>query len=129
MAGRNAQRRGGPGHIRRGLVGALDAQSVDHPEADVVDVESFAKSGERVPPGRRYRIRVDRDFFVTAEAVLTGREILHLAGRLPVERFRLDQQFPGGATSKVALDESVDLTAAGIERFRTLPLDQTEGVE
>lgn len=99
------------------------------PEMDVIDVESFVKSGKPVPSGRRYRIRVDREFFEVSTAVLTGRQILELAGRVPVERFRLDQQFSGGATSKVELDQKVDLTAAGIERFRTLPLDQTEGAE
>ena len=38
-----------------------------------------------------------------------------------------DQKFRGGAVHPVGLDETVVFTTPGIERFMTLPLDQTEG--
>ena len=41
--------------------------------------------------------------------------------------FRLDEKLVGGRTVKIELDQVVDLTAPGVERFMTLPLDQTEG--
>ena len=94
---------------------------------DTIDLEEFAKTGQKPPKGKRYRIRVDRDFFVVNESEMTGRQILVLAGKNPPERFRLDQKLRGGQTKKVELDEIVDFTTPGIERFMTLPLDQTEG--
>lgn len=94
---------------------------------EVIDVQAYAKEGKDVPKGARYRIRVDKEHFDVSTGEISGREVLETARKLPVERFRLDLKLRGGATRKVELDEVVDLTAPGIERFMTLPLDQTEG--
>lgn len=94
-----------------------------------VDIEIYAREGKRPPHARRYRIRVDRDYFVTTASSLTGRQILELAGRLPVERFGLRQRHHGGQVVSIALDQVVDLTQLGIERFTTIPKDQTEGAD
>lgn len=93
----------------------------------IIDLEAYAKAGRTPPPGRQYRIRVDKQQIVVTTSTITGREILRLAGKLPPERFRLDQKLVGGRTVKIELDQTVDLTAPGVERFMTLPLDQTEG--
>jgi hypothetical protein len=74
-----------------------------------------------------YRIQVDKDHFVVEAQALTGREILELSGHTPAERFMLLQKLRGGETEKVELDQSVDLTHPGVERFLTIPLDQQEG--
>jgi hypothetical protein len=58
---------------------------------------------------------------------MTGREILILAGKTPPERFQLNQRFKGGRVVKVGYDQKVCFTEPGIERFMTIPLDQTEG--
>jgi hypothetical protein len=94
---------------------------------DEIDIEEYAKRGERPPPAHRYRIRIDRDKFVVATPHPTGRELLTVAGKAPPERFSLTQKLRGGAVRPVGLDEAVDLTQPGVERFMTLPLDQTEG--
>lgn len=94
---------------------------------DVIDVEEYAKSGKPVPKGKSYRLRVDKVQFVHKESTITGRSVLELAGKLPVDRYRLDLKLKGGATRKVSLEEVVDLTLPGVERFLTVPLDQTEG--
>lgn len=101
----------------------------DDEQDDVVDIEAFARRGEKPPGGMKYRIRVDKTVLVIATAMVTGREILTLAKRLPPERYRLDQKLQGGETRKVELDMVVDLTAPGLERFMSIPLDQTEGSE
>jgi hypothetical protein len=36
-------------------------------------------------------------------------------------------RFAGGRAEKVDLDEVIDLRKPGVERFMTLPKDQTEG--
>jgi hypothetical protein len=94
---------------------------------DEVDVEEYAKRGEKVPHARRYRIRIDREKYTVAVPKMSGRELLKLAGKVPAERFTLTQKFRGGAVHAVGLDETVVFTTPGIERFMTLPLDQTEG--
>lgn len=81
----------------------------------------------QAPRGAKYRIRVDKQHYTVESDAITGREILHLAGKQPPERFRLDQKMVGGVTHKIELSDVVDLTAPGVERFMTLPLDQTEG--
>lgn len=94
---------------------------------EIIDLEQFAKEGKTPPKGRKYRIRVDNQKYDTDKDELTGREILTLAGKSPIERFQLNQKLKGGAVKKVGYDQNVDLTAKGVERFMTVPLDQTEG--
>lgn len=95
---------------------------------EIIDLEEFAKSG-KVPPTRcrGYRIRIGKQFYTVTRSTMTGRELLELAEKTPVERFRIDQKFRGGQTKRVGLEETVNLATPGVERFQTLPLDQTEG--
>lgn len=94
---------------------------------EIVDLEQYARENRRPPKGNRYRIRVDREHFVVLEPSLTGREILTLAGKCPPEKFQLFQKIRGGTLEQIGLDERADFTRPGVERFVTLPLDQTEG--
>ncbi|HEX6909507.1 MAG TPA: multiubiquitin domain-containing protein [Longimicrobium sp.] len=94
---------------------------------EIVDVEEYAKEGKVPPSGARYRIRIDKQKFEVDAASMTGRELLELAGKRPPERYRIDMKLRGGETRLVPLDESADFTTPGLERFMTLPLDQTEG--
>jgi hypothetical protein len=95
---------------------------------EVVDIEMHAKEGKEPPRGKHtYRIRVDREQYEVADQVLTGRAILALAGKTPPEDYMLSLKMHGGVVQPIALDEEIDLATPGIERFMTLPLDQTEG--
>ena len=96
---------------------------------DVIDIEQQAKSGRDVPPhraGARYRIRIDKVFKVVDVPQMTGEQILGLVGKTPAG-YRLDMKLKGGGTKKIEPKDVVDFTAPGVERFMTLPLDQTEG--
>lgn len=93
----------------------------------VIDIEKYAKEDKKPPLGRKYLIRIDKSYYTVETRYMTGTEILELAGKNPPDRFRLDQKLKGGATKKVELSETVDFSTSGIERFMTLPLDQTEG--
>ena len=100
-----------------------------HPQDDlpeVIDIEDFAKTGRIPPKGHRYQFRVDRDQYTTDKECLTGREILAIAGKVPPENWILSQ-LKRKAVVPVGLDERIDLTEPGIERFMTMPKDQTEG--
>jgi len=101
----------------------------EHPFVDeIIDLEEFAKSG-KVPPTRcrGYRVRIGKQSYTVTRSMMTGRELLELADKTPPERFRIDQKLHGGQTKRIELDETVNLAAPGVERFLTLPLDQTEG--
>ncbi|WP_202923788.1 multiubiquitin domain-containing protein [Pontibacter fetidus] len=78
-------------------------------------------------PANQYHILVDRDNIKVEKECLTGREILTLAQKIPAERYQLNMKQKGGKVTKVGYDQTVCLSEPGIEKFLTLPLDQTEG--
>lgn len=94
---------------------------------EIADLEEYAKRGERPPKCRGYRIRVNGDRFVVYTSHPTGRAILAVAGITPPEQYGLYLKIHGQQFDRVQLDEEVDLTHPGVEKFKTLPLDQTDG--
>jgi len=74
-----------------------------------------------------YSIRIDKEKHVVDVPEMTGRQLLELAGKHPSEQYAIFQRIKGGQTIKIELDQTVDFRTPGIERFMTLPLDQTEG--
>jgi len=94
---------------------------------EVVDLEEYARSGRTPPKAKTYRIRIDKTKYEVSVPSMTGRQILTLAGKTPVERFMLSQKLHGGQVKPIGLDDVVDFTAPGVERFMTLAKDQTEG--
>lgn len=94
---------------------------------DIIDLEECAKLGKRPPLSNGYRIKVNGDPFVLHDPKPTGRAILTVAGLLPVENYKLRVKSAGEGLRKVQLDEHVDLRQPGVEKFKALPRDQTEG--
>jgi hypothetical protein len=94
---------------------------------EIIDLEEYARLGKRPPLSRGYRIRVNGEPFVVHEARPTGREILTLAGMLPAENYTLRVKLAGEKPHKVELEGRVDLRHPGVEKFKALPRDQTEG--
>jgi hypothetical protein len=94
---------------------------------EIIDLEEYAKLGKRPPLSKGYRIRVNGDPFVVHEPNPTGRAILTLADLLPAENYTLRVKLAGEKPQKVGLDEHVDLRRPGVEKFKALPRDQTEG--
>jgi hypothetical protein len=86
-------------------------------QEDLVDVEAYAKAGRPVPHAKRYRIRINKQHYVVDRPVMTGREILELAGMTPAEQFLLRLKLHGGGAKKIEPDQSVDFRAPGVERF------------
>jgi hypothetical protein len=93
---------------------------------EVIDVEAYAKEGKAVPPDHHYKIKVGKDYFTVDKPKITGREILILAGKTPPEQYILQQKIKD-QISRIGLDQEVDLTEPGIERFMTIPNEVTEG--
>jgi hypothetical protein len=96
-------------------------------DVETIDIEEFSKKGHPVPKGKKYRIRIDKTQYVVHVHAMTGRQILELASKVPVEQFRLYQKNKQGQSENIGYDQLVDFTAPGVERFMTIPLDQTEG--
>ncbi len=96
-------------------------------DTEIVDVEEYALADRHPPKCARYRIRIDRERFVVLEPCHTGRELLTLAGKCPPEKFQIFEKHRGGKLEPIGLDEKADFSRPGVERFVTLPLDQTEG--
>lgn len=94
---------------------------------EIADLEEYAQRGERPPLCRGYRIRVNGERFVVYEPCPTGREILELASLTPPENYTLRIKIRGERPRKVTLDEKIDLRQPGVEKFKALPRDQTEG--
>jgi hypothetical protein len=112
-------------------VSALGVTSSEaHPHDDgveIVDLEEYGRANRKPPRAKRYRIRIDKQHYVVEVPSMTGRELLLLAGKNPPDRWTISQKFHGGRTQPIGLDDVVDFTAPGVERFMTLPLDQNEG--
>jgi hypothetical protein len=104
-----------------------DDAGVEEVLDEIVDLEEYAKLGKRPPLSKGYRIRVNGEPYVVHEAEPTGRAILTLAGLLPAADYTLRVKVAGEKPRKVALDEKVDLRHSGVEKFKALPRDQTEG--
>ena len=98
----------------------------NEPVEVVADLEQLAKAGTP-PKAKSYRIRIDDKYYVVERSSMTGREILTLAGKTPPENFILTEKVRGGGMKTISLDDVVDFTAPGIERFNTLPRQVQEG--
>ncbi|MBK8506150.1 MAG: multiubiquitin domain-containing protein [Saprospiraceae bacterium] len=96
-------------------------------EIEIIDLEAYSKVGKPVPRKKRYRIRIDREHYIVDQECMLGRELLKLAGKNPIEKYQLNQKIRGGHVKKIQYDEEVCFTSPGVERYMTLPLDQTEG--
>ena len=75
---------------------------------------------------RLFKIEIDKKQYEISNPEPTGRDLLQLAGKVPPERFALYLRVKG-QPQRIGLDEKVNLEEPGVERFVTLPLDQTEG--
>lgn len=80
-------------------------------------------------PDRELKVQIDKDYFKAPKSVMTGFELLRLAVKLPPDDYAIYLKVEGGQPQRIGLDETVDLSRPGVERFATLPLDQTEGLE
>jgi len=103
---------------------APDIEKEIHEE---VEIEVYGKQNIRPPKAKRYVIRIDKVKHTVHAPHMTGRQLLELAGKTPPEKYSISQKLHGGHVKPIGLDQDVDFTNPGVERFMTLPLDQTEG--
>lgn len=94
---------------------------------EIADLEDYARRGEEPPRCMGYRFKVNGQEFIWNEDHIKGRQVLELAGLTPPHDYTLRLKIAGQKPRKVELNETVNLRAPGIEKFKALPRDQTEG--
>lgn len=94
---------------------------------EIADLEEYAAQDKAPPRCRGYRIRVNRDKFEIFEPAPTRETILETAGLKPVDQWTLRLKMHGGESRLIQPGERVDLREPGVEKFKALPRDQTEG--
>lgn len=102
-------------------------ESLTTNEAEVIDLLEYAKAGKKPPKGKKYKFKVKNKVYEVSVETMTGREICEMAGLIPPEMFRLDMKMKGNVWKKIGLDDVIDFTTPGIEKFEYVSLDQTEG--
>src|SRR4051812_42078150 len=92
-----------------------------HEDADVIDLELFTKEGKKPPVGKKYKVKVGNHHYILTNHIVTGQQILEIAGISPIECYWLYQKLKGCDFEKIDLKEKVDLTREGIEHFVVKP--------
>jgi len=88
---------------------------------DVVDVEEFTSLNKRPPLGKKYKVKIGDDKYTFNHECVTGKELLEKSGHIPIECYSLYQKFKGCDFEKISLQEKVDLSKPGIEKFVVKP--------
>jgi len=90
-----------------------------------IDIEDLAREGKAPPQEGHYRIKIDQDKHVIDDPVVTGRQLLDLAGKVPAEEHLVYLIKNNGLLEDVSLEETVDLRIPGLERFITFLSDRS----
>lgn len=104
---------------------STNVEAASHGGDEIIDVELFVREKKPIPPGKKYQIRIDKERYVVDVPRMTGEQILSLAGKTSAG-YLLSQKV-GGQMLPVGASETVDFTAAGVERFATIPKEVQEG--
>lgn len=84
-------------------------------------------NASKKPQNHGYKYMVRNRLFETEKQFITGREVLEAAGLVPVTQYKLDLKTRGNRYREVGLDERVDLSDPGIEKFTYISRTQSEG--
>ena len=93
---------------------------------ELEDLEICVKEGRAARCVRRYQIRIDRELFTVHVTYMTGQQLLELAGKCDLSRWKIFQKLHG-EMKEIGLNEQVLFTTPGIEKFKTIACDQTDG--
>lgn len=100
---------------------------IEEIQEEIADLEEYARQGKAPPHCRGYRLKINGVGYVVYKPIITGREVLALAGLAPAADYTLRIKIAGQRPEKVGLDEKVNLRKPGIEKFKATPREQTEG--
>lgn len=72
-----------------------------------------------------YRVQIDGQVHAVDDPVITGAQLLAVAGKRPADEFLVFQILRDGQIEEIRLDETVDLRKPGLERFTTSKSDRS----
>ncbi len=87
------------------------------------------KPGNGPKPPKAYKIKIDGKMFDVQDRYVTGRDILVLANKTPLNDYGVALQEHGHNMRTIGLDEAVDLDAPGVEKFVTFHTGHSDGEE
>jgi hypothetical protein len=76
------------------------------------------------PAKQGLQININGELFEVRDPVITGRQVLDLAGERPASDYVVLQYLPDGLLEHIRLEETTDLRAKGVERFITFKSDR-----
>ena len=88
-------------------------------ENETIDIATFTGKGLKLPKAKKYKVFINDKTATFTHPVVTGREILEEVGQQPCECFVVVQIIHGRHLDIIDLDEKVDLSTSGFERFVT----------
>jgi hypothetical protein len=94
---------------------------------EAVDLEECAKAGRKPPRAKEYRFKVNETLCKWNAETILGHQILEQAGLTPAANYTLREKMTGAPPRRIELDEVVDLRKHGVEKFRAIRKEQTEG--
>lgn len=86
-------------------------------DLDYIDLEACAREGHDTQGASRFRVRIDDETYRLEDGKVTGRQLLALTGQRPIEERLIFLKLASGKLEEIRLDELVDLTRRGVERF------------
>ncbi len=92
---------------------------------EIIDIEWCYINGHTPPKDRKYRYKVDKEYFVTHHHEMTGEQILEKTGKNSKD-YILRQKNHGNWIT-IEPKQEVDFTKHGIEKFKTIKNEHTEG--
>ncbi|WP_017232953.1 multiubiquitin domain-containing protein [Pandoraea sp. B-6] len=92
---------------------------------EIVDVEVWVREKRPIPHGHKYRIRIDKEYYVVDVSHMTGEEILKLAGKTSAGYILTEKV--GGQMRTVEPNQTVNFVEGKVERFATIPKEVQEG--
>lgn len=94
---------------------------------DTVDIEEYGKYCKPVPPARKYRIRIDKQYHVIDKRFISREDIVALGGK-PQVKYNVYKYLSGTAKPiRVEPGTNVDLTERCLLRLVLQPKEQQEG--
>lgn len=93
----------------------------DNGANETIDLAAYTESGKKPPVGKKYGVIVDEQKYIFDHHIVTGKEVLEKAGKLPVECHSLYLKLKHCDFKLIGLTDKVDLTEKGVEHFVTKP--------
>lgn len=66
-----------------------------------------------------YKVKIDGEKYSFDDPKVTGTQLLTKAGKHPIDEYLIFQRLKNGQFEEIGLEECVDLTQPGLERFKT----------